>query len=75
MQENSDPRETCVRNRPQGDNDKNLFPLLGIKLGLKKNFLKVMNKYCMGFEYLKEKFPEFSNAKLKKGLLYWTAST
>ena len=64
MQENPVAGEKCFRNRPQGEKDKILSPSLGIKLGMTKNFLEVMSKYCKDLEYLKEMFPEFSDAKL-----------
>jgi len=33
-----------------------------------KNFFKAVNKYVTGFEYLEEKFPKLSDAKLKDGI-------
>jgi hypothetical protein len=31
-----------------------------------KNFVQAMNKHGKGFEYLREKFPKLSDAKLKE---------
>jgi hypothetical protein len=33
-----------------------------------KNFVKAMNKYGKGFEYLTDKFPKLRYAKLKQGI-------
>jgi hypothetical protein len=33
-----------------------------------KNYVKAMNKHGKGFEYLRENFPKFSDAKLKEGV-------
>jgi hypothetical protein len=44
------------------------LPLLHIKLGLTKNFVKGMNKEGEGFAYLKQKFPQVSDAKIKEEL-------
>ena len=42
------------------------MPLLHIKLGLRKNFTKVMAKQSLnGFEFLCRKFPKLSQAKKK----------
>jgi hypothetical protein len=45
-----------------------LLPPQNITLGLMKNFFKAMNKHCKCFEYLRDKFPKFSDAKLKEGI-------
>ena len=68
MRENSVPGEKWVRNRPLFDRDKIVLPLLHIKLGLMKNFIKTVNKHGKGFEYLRVKFPKLSDAKLKEGI-------
>jgi len=41
---------------------------LHIKLGLVKNFVKSMDKTGRGFEYLRNKFPNVSDAKMEKGI-------
>jgi len=47
----------------------NIFlPPLHIKLGLMKNFVKGMDKTCCGFEYVWNKFPNESDAKIKEGI-------
>jgi hypothetical protein len=50
--------------RPQ----KVYLPLLHIKLGLIKNFVKVMDHDGQGFLYLQRKFPRISDAKIKEGI-------
>jgi hypothetical protein len=42
------------------------LPLLHIKLGLMKNFAKGMGKTGLGFEYVRNKFPNISDAKIKE---------
>ena len=44
------------------------LPPLHIKLGLTKNFVKAMDKEGEGFAYLKQKFPQVSDAKIKQGI-------
>ena len=39
-----------------------------LKLGLTKNFVKVMNQEEAALTYLWEKFPRLSEAKLKEGI-------
>jgi hypothetical protein len=68
IRENSVPEDKCVRNQPLVDKYKILLSPLHIKYGLKKNFLKAMEKHGEGFEYLGEKFTKFSVAKLKEGI-------
>jgi hypothetical protein len=40
---------------------------LHIKLGLIKNFVKYMDYIGRGFEYMRNKFPNVSDAKVKAG--------
>ena len=68
MPENSVPGEKCIRNRPILDEDKFLLSPLHITLGLLKNFVKAVNKHGKGFEYLREKLPNLSDSKLKRGI-------
>ena len=49
--------------------DKIYLPPLHIKLGLMKNFLKGMDKTDCGFQYVRNKFPYVSDAKIKEGIL------
>jgi hypothetical protein len=42
---------------------------LHIKLGLMKNFVKGMDKTGRGFEYVRNKFRNVSDAKIKAGVL------
>jgi hypothetical protein len=65
--ENSVPGEKCVRNQLLVDKDKILLLPLHIKLWLMKNFVKDVNKHGNGFEYLTDKFPKLTDAKLKEG--------
>jgi len=44
------------------------LPPLHIKLGLLKNFVKGMDKTSCGFEYVRNKFPNVSDAKIKEGI-------
>ena len=43
-----------------------LLPPLHIKLGLMKNFVKVMDRTGSAFKYLAEKFPRLSETKIKE---------
>lgn len=45
-----------------------LLTPLHIKIGLMKNFLKVMVKTKLAFKYPLEKFPRLSEAKIKDGV-------
>ena len=55
--------------------DKVLMLLLRIKLGLMKNFMKAIAKHHLnGFEFLCKKFSKLSQAKLKKGIFWFTNS-
>jgi hypothetical protein len=55
--------------------EKIYLPPLHIKLGLMKNFVKSMDKTGRGFEYVRNKFPNVNDAKIKKdifiGSLIW----
>jgi hypothetical protein len=42
------------------------LPNLHIKLSLTKNFVKGMDKTDRGFEYVMNKFPNMSDAKIKE---------
>jgi len=44
------------------------LPHLHIKLGLMKNFVKGMDKTGHGFEYVRNKFPNVSDEKIKEGI-------
>ncbi|GFY77101.1 uncharacterized protein TNIN_106931 [Trichonephila inaurata madagascariensis] len=48
-------------------NDILLLPL-HIKLRFMKNFMKSMNKEGKAFQYLRSKFPRFSDVKIKEGI-------
>ena len=61
-------REKCVRNQPLADKNKILLLPLRIKLGLMKNFVKVMNRHAKGFEYFRDEFPKLSDAKTKEAI-------
>jgi len=41
---------------------------LHIKQGLVKNFVKGMDKIGRGFQYVRNKFPNASDAKIKEGI-------
>ena len=48
--------------------DRIMLPLLYIKLGLMKQYLKALNKDGECFEYISKKFPNLSSEKLKAGI-------
>jgi hypothetical protein len=48
--------------------EKIYLPLLHNNLGLVINFVKGMDKTCYGFEYVRNKFPNVSGAKIKAGI-------
>jgi len=62
------PGETNVVNPPLVLPEKIFLPPLHIKLGLMKNFVKGMDKTGRGFEYLRNKFPKVSDAKIMEGI-------
>ena len=68
MREITVPGEKCVRNEPLVGKDKISLPPLHIKMGLIKQPIKANDKHGKGFEYLREKFPKLSDAKLKEGI-------
>lgn len=53
---------------PLVDAKKVLIPPLHIKLGLMKQFVKALNKNGQCFQYLFQKFPKYSYAKIKAGV-------
>jgi hypothetical protein len=54
------PGKKNVLNNPLVNRHKVFSPPLHIKLGLMKNVVKAMDKYGVGFAYLKHKFPRLS---------------
>jgi len=48
--------------------EKIILPLLHIKLGLIKQFVKPLDQDKPAFLYLKKKFPKISDAKIKEGI-------
>jgi len=60
--------EKNVVNPPLVLLEKIFLPPLHIKLGLMKNFVKGMDKTSHGFEYLRNQFPNVSDAKIKEGI-------
>jgi len=62
------PGEKNVVNPPPVLPEKIFLPPLHIKMGLVKNFVKGMYKTGRGFEYLRNKFSNVSDAKIKKGI-------
>ena len=61
------PGEKNIFNPPLVLSEKIFLPPLHIKLGLMKNFVKGMDKTGRGFEYLRNKFPDVNDAKIKEG--------
>ena len=62
------PREKNVISPPLVLLEKIYLSPLHIKLGLTKNFVKGMDKIGRGFEYVRNKFPNVSDAKIKEGI-------
>jgi len=48
--------------------EKIYLPPLHIKLGLMKNFVKSIDKTSRGFEYVRNEFPNVSDANIKEGI-------
>ena len=46
--------------------EKIYLPPLHIKLGLVNNFVKGMDKTGLGFEYVRNKFPDVNDAKIRE---------
>jgi len=62
------PGEKNVVNPPLVLQENTFLPPVHIKLGLMKNFLKGMDKTRCGFQYVRNKFPNVSDAKIKEGI-------
>ena len=62
------PGEKNVVNPPLGLPEKIYLPPLQIKLGVIKNFVKGMDKTGRGFEYVRNKFPNACDSKIKEGI-------
>jgi len=60
------PKEKNVFSPPLVHPEKIYLPPLHINLGFMKNFVKGMDKTGHGFEYIRNKFPNGSDAKIKK---------
>ena len=60
------PGNKNVLHTPLVDRDKILMPPLHIKLGLMKSFVKKLDSDTDAFQYLHNKFPGLSYAKVKK---------
>lgn len=57
-----------VIHEPLVDKDNIILPPLHIKLGLMKNFVKGLDTTSEAFTYLRSKFPQVSDAKIKEGI-------
>ncbi|UYV82452.1 hypothetical protein LAZ67_21002222 [Cordylochernes scorpioides] len=57
-----------IANLPLIDSENIYLPPLHIKLGLRKNFVKAMDRNASGFAYLKQKISSISEAKIKEGI-------
>ena len=62
------PGEHSLKENPLVDMNKVLLPPLHIKLGLMKNFVKVLHKNGVAFQHLSTVFPGLCAAKLKEGI-------
>jgi len=60
------PGEKKVVSPPLVLPEKIYLPSLHIKLGLIKNFVKSMGKTGLGFQYVRNKFPNVSDAKTRR---------
>lgn len=68
VRDRMEPGNKNVAHTPLVQRDKVLMPPLHIKLGLMKNFVKAMDNNSDAFLYLRGKFPELSDAKVKEGV-------
>jgi hypothetical protein len=62
------PGEKNVINPPLVLPEKIYLPPLHVKLSLMKQFVKGMDKTGHGFEWVRNKFPNVSDAKIKAGI-------
>ena len=62
------PGSKNIINEPLVEPSKVLLPPLHIKLGLMKQWVKALNKNGECYQYLQEKFPNISDAKLREGI-------
>ena len=62
------PGEKNVIREPLARKEDIILPPLHIKLGLMKNFVKALDKTSDAFVYLRSKFPQISDAKIKEGI-------
>jgi len=62
------PGKMNVQHIPLVNPNNVYLPPLHIKLGLMKNFVKALKKESQGFQYLAQKFPKLSDAKIKEGV-------
>lgn len=62
------PGSKNVLTEPLAHRDQILLPVLHLKLGLVKNFVKKLQKDGGAFAYLKTLFPELSEGKIKEGV-------
>ena len=65
---NTLPGTSNIKNPTLIDKSDVLLPPLHIKLGLMKQMVKAMDKTLPAFNYLVEKFPNLSGAKIKEGI-------
>ena len=57
-----------ISNTPLVPRENILLPALHIKLGVMKQFVKAMNKDKPAFQYIRNKFPKLSEAKVTEGI-------
>ena len=62
------PGTYSVKSEPLAEAHKVLPPSLHVKFGLMKAFVKTMDHNGSGFQYLSEKFPNISDAKISAGI-------
>ena len=66
--ENFNVGENNIKYDPLVDKNKVLMPPLHIKLGLCKQFVKALDFQSEAFLFIKQMFPELSEAKVKEGI-------
>jgi len=63
-----EPGHKNVNNHSLFEPSRNLLPPLLIKLSLMKNFVKALDRNDTAFLYLRQKFPQLSDAKIREGV-------
>jgi hypothetical protein len=62
------PRKPNIKNILFMNPEKVFLPRIHIRLGLMRNFVETLDKIVEGFIYLRSKFPNLSDDKVKEGI-------